>query len=48
MMKKRGDISIETIIKWAIVILMLFILLIIIFRNSGAMKAVWEKILGMF
>jgi len=47
MKSKKGDISIETIVKWAIVILMLFILLVIIFRNSDAMKGIWEKILGV-
>jgi hypothetical protein len=47
-MEKKADITIETIIKWAIVILMLFVILFIIFRNTEAMKTVWERIIGIF
>ena len=47
-MRKKGDITIETVITWAIIILMLFVLLILIFKNTEGMKAVWDKILGVF
>jgi uncharacterized protein (UPF0333 family) len=48
MKSKRGDITIETVIKIVIALLMLFIILFIAFRNTEAMKAVWEKITGFF
>jgi len=47
-MNKKGDISIDTIIIWAIVILMLLILLVIILKNTGALNALWDKIMGAF
>ena len=48
MKSKKGDISIETIIKIAIAVLMLFVILFIVFRNTEAMKTIWEKITGFF
>ncbi|MBW2994746.1 hypothetical protein KY312_00190 [Candidatus Woesearchaeota archaeon] len=47
-MEKKGDISIETVIKIAIAVLILVVILFIIFRNTDAMKTITEKITGFF
>jgi len=45
---KKGDITVETIIKIAIAVLILLVILFIVFRNTEAMQKIWEKITGFF
>jgi hypothetical protein len=47
-MNRKGDLSVETIIKIAIAVAMLFILAILVYKNSDAMKKIWEGIIGFF
>jgi hypothetical protein len=48
MKSKKGDLTVETIIKIAIVVLILFVILFIVLRNTNAMQTIWEKITGLF
>jgi hypothetical protein len=45
---KKADLTVETIIKIAIAVLILFVILYLVLKNSGAMDVIWERITGFF